>query len=85
MFSSNVSFKNEKAVSFGNIVSDTNGQILSNMNAFETDDDGFNKARVKLINSMRAPKKLIKKYHQMGTNKMRQFYHLLEKASKSMQ
>lgn len=81
----NISFKNEKALSYGNIKNLSVSQILSNINAYETDDDGYNKERDKLFASMTAPKNLVRKYKKIGTKKLRIFYYLLNQASQEMQ
>lgn len=81
----NISFKDEKALSFGNFKTHSVGQILSNMNAIETDANGYNKARAKLFNSMTAPKKYQKAYKKMGTKKLHYFYYMLEQASQKQQ
>ncbi len=81
----NISFENEKAFSYGNIKTSSISQILTSMNAYETNDNGYNKARNQLFVSMKAPKKLIRKYQKIGNKKKTIFYHLLDVASQEMQ
>ena len=55
------------------------------MNAYETNDRGYNKARNQLFASMKAPKKLIRQYKKIGNKKNAIFYYYLDKAAQEMQ
>ena len=81
----NISFKSEKNLSFGNIITNSTSQILSNMNTIKTDDRGFNKSRANLFKVMTAPKKLQKRYKPFLNEKLRIFFTNLEIMSQELQ
>ena len=81
----NISFASEKALAFGNIVTDSTSQILSNMNAFRTDNKGYDRAREKLFKTMTAPKHLQKQYRPMISEKQRIFFQNLAIVLQEMQ
>lgn len=81
----NIPFSSEKALSFGNVKTDSTSQILSNMKTIKTDDRGFNKARADLFKAMTAPKQLQKKYKPYLNEKLRIFFTNLEIMSQEMQ
>lgn len=81
----NISFANESVYSFGNIKTDSNATILANMNAYETNDNGYNKAREKLWKEMTAPIKVQKKYHTLLSYKTKMFMEMLEASVQKQQ
>lgn len=81
----NISFESEKALSFGNVVTDSISQILSNMNAVKTDNKGYDRAREKLYKAMTAPKHLQKQYKPMLSEKHRIFFQNLAIVLQEMQ
>lgn len=76
----NIPFANEKLYSFGNIKEISSSKLLSNLKAYETDGNGYNKARIKMYNKMTAPKSIQRKMRPMLKNKLNNFYYLLHKA-----
>jgi organic radical activating enzyme len=80
----NVSFESEKALSFGNILTDPISQILSNMNVLISNEKQFNKTQVKIFKTMTAPKKLQKKYKPYLNEKEHIFFTNIEIMSQRM-
>lgn len=76
----NISFADEKLYSFGNITTSSNGQILSNMKAFETDYKGYEESLKKMWKQYTAPKRIQKKYLPMLNFKQQNFMEKLELA-----
>ena len=65
--------------------SEANATMLANMNAYETNDNGYNKAREKLWKAMTAPVKVQKKYHTLLSYKTRKFMEMLEASVQKQQ
>ncbi len=81
----NIPFAEEKIYSYGNIKTSTNSQILTNMKAYETNDNGYNRARNKMRKAMTAPKKLLKKCYPILSYKEHKFMEQLEISIKNAQ
>ena len=83
----NTPFKDEKIVSFGNIVSDKASQIFSNMTTKEVTSKGFDREYNKMFNKLSAPWLLWRKYlKSYGRKKLQIFrYYVNEKANQEKQ
>ncbi len=78
----NISFSEEKTYSYGNVKTSTNSQILMNMQAYETNDNGYNRARNKMRKAMTAPKRLLKKCYPLLSYKEHMFMEQLQMSVK---
>ena len=81
----NIPFAKESELSFGNVKTVSNGTLLSNLNAYETNGNGYNKSKVQMYKAMTAPKKLQKRYHKVLSYKLNKFYEMLEEACQRQQ
>ncbi|MBR7172198.1 MAG: radical SAM protein [Clostridia bacterium] len=83
----NTPFKDEKIVSFGNVITDKPSQIFANMTTKEVSAKGFNHADSKMYKKLSAPwlswRKYLKSY---GRKKLQIFkYYVNEKAEQNKQ
>lgn len=78
----NIPFKDEKVLSFGNIITDKPSQIFANMNTKEVSPKGFNAEYIKMFKKLSAPWLLWRKYlKSYGRKKLQIFrYYVNEKA-----
>lgn len=83
----NTPFKDEKVVSFGNIITDKPSQIFANMTTKEVTPKGFNKEYNKMYKKISAPWFLWRKYlKSYGRKKLQIFrYYVNEKSEQSKQ
>ena len=81
----NIPFSEEKRLSFGNVKEISNEKLLTNLKAYKTNGNGWNKARFAMWKNLTAPKKLQKKYKPMLSYKLYKFTEMLESAVQKQQ